>query len=207
MVFHNTSFVLMKSTFILIAFVITNQALLLASQTYSISGQLNSPFGTSISEAEVFINNISIINPNADGSFTIHSEEAIKSLTIYSFLYIPIFIECDVNNQNINLGNIYLIPKIIWSDKKKNRYLLEHIDNSKFKGKNHKNAKKERHTNQKRWIIHGKSKFYDVNGKIQTKLIYRNGMLVAIKRKNKRRWQKNKVQINDKSQIILTSGK
>ena len=75
----------MKSTFILIAFVITNQALL-ASQTYSISGQLNSPFGTSISEAEVFINNISIINPNADGSFTIHSEEAIKSLTIYSFL-------------------------------------------------------------------------------------------------------------------------
>lgn len=86
MVFQSASFVLMKSTFILIAFVITNQALLLASQTYSISGQLNSPFGTSISEAKVFINNISIINPNADGSFTIHSEEAIKSLTIYSFL-------------------------------------------------------------------------------------------------------------------------
>ena len=168
----------------------------------NITGVLFNQYGKTISDAEIFINNTHVYSPEEDGSFSIYTTEDVEHITIHSFQFFSHNIRVNFTTKDIALRNLYLIPKLIWTDKVVQTPLNSDSDNGKFVRKKFEIGKSQK-SQYGKWLLHGKSKFYNDENKLITTLKFKKGKLIYIKRNHLRKRQKNRVYINKKNEVIV----
>lgn len=99
----------------------------------SITGILLDQYGEPISDAEIFINDAHVSKSNEKGSFNINLNEDIKKVTIRSFSFYAHNIKADFTQKNIDLGELYLIPRVIWTNKPIKVTLYSYSGEDEFK--------------------------------------------------------------------------
>jgi hypothetical protein len=98
----------------------------------NISGILHNQYGKTVSDAEIFINDTHVFQPNTDGTFSIQIKNDIKSITIRSFEFYSHKIIVDFNQKELDFGEIHLIPRLLWTDKCIKLYREKSADHGKF---------------------------------------------------------------------------
>jgi hypothetical protein len=169
----------------------------------NVSGTLHNQYGKTISDAEIFINDLHVIKPNSNGTFSVQINNDIKSITIRSFNFYTHKIKANFTEKKLELGEIHLIPRLLWTDKSIKIYSEKSTDYGKFSHKKFEGTSKNRRPRYKRWIINGRSKFYNTEGKLTTTLKFKEGVLVVYRRTSRLKYHRYTVVMNDKQEIIL----
>ena len=175
----------------------------LVSADSNISGSLHNQYGKIVSDAEIFINDTHVFQPNTDGTFSIQIKNDIKSITIRSFEFYSHKIMANFAQRELDLGEIYLIPRLLWTDKCIKLHHEKSADHGKFSHKKFEGMSKDKKPRYKKWVIHGRSKFYDTKGRLVTTLKFKKGVLVVYRRASRLKWLKYSVIMNEKHEIIL----
>ena len=169
----------------------------------NITGVLYNQYGKPISDAEIFINDKHVFKSNEDGSFSIYISENIQNITVRSFHFYTHKIKVKFTQQNIDLGELYLVPRLIWTDKATRLKLNDYTDDDKFEKKRFELRGNNKSHRYKKWIFHGRSKFYNDKDKLITILKFKKGKLIYSKRNQNKEWHKIIVNMNEKEEIIL----
>ena len=169
----------------------------------NITGVLYNQYGKPISGAEVFINDTHVFKSNEDGSFSIFVSENIEHITIRSFRFYTHKIKVKFTQKNIDLGELYLVPRLLWTDKATHLKFNSHTGHDKFERKRFKLKGNNKSHRYKKWIFHGRSKFYNDKDKLITILKFKKGKLIYSKRSQNKEWHKIIVNMNEKEEIIL----
>ena len=169
----------------------------------NISGILHNQYGKTVSDAEIFINDTHVFQPNTDGTFSIQIKNDIKSITIRSFEFYSHKIIADFNQKELDFGEIHLIPRLLWTDKCIKLYREKSADHGKFSHKKFEGMSKAKRPRYKKWVIHGQSKFYNTEGKLVTTLKFKEGLLVVYKRTSRLKRLEYSVVMNEKYEVIL----
>lgn len=169
----------------------------------NITGVLYNQYGKPISDAEIFINDTHVFKSKEDGSFSIYISENIEHITVRSFRFYAHSIRADFNQKNIDLGELYLVPRLIWTDKATRLKFNNYTDDDKFEKKRFELRGNNRSHRYKKWIFHGRSKFYNDEDKLITILKFKKGKLIYSKRSHNKEWHKIMVNMNEKGEIIL----
>ena len=169
----------------------------------NITGVLYNQYGKPVSDAEIFINNTHVFKSNEDGSFSIYISEYIENITVRSFRFYAHSIKANFNQKNINLGELYLVPRLLWTDKATRLKFNNYTDDDKFEKKRFELRGNNKSHRYKKWIFHGRSKFYNDEDKLITILKFIKGKLIYSKRNQNKEWHKIIVNMNEKEEIIL----
>ncbi len=169
----------------------------------SITGILLDQHGEPISDAEIFINDAHVSKSNEKGYFNINLNEDIKKVTIRSFSFYAHNIKADFTQKNIDLGELYLIPRVIWTNKSINTHFDSYSGGDEFKKKRFKSMLKNSDKRYSRWVPHGRSKYYNQAGKLITTLKFKKGKLIYSKRNHNKNCNKLAVNINEKFEVML----
>lgn len=190
----------MKGSILLIVLLVVSLGVFANS---SISGTLYNQYGKVISDAEIFINGTHVFRPNSDGIFSVQIKEDIQNITIRSFEFYSHKIKANFSQQNLDLGKIHLIPRLLWTDKSIKLYYENSTDYSKFSHKRFEEEGRNKKPRYRRWIIDGRSKFYNTEGKLVSTLKFKKGVLIMYRRKNGKKWSEHIVEMNEKHEVIL----
>ena len=169
----------------------------------NITGVLYNQYGKPISDAEIFINDTHVFKSNEDGSFSIYISEYIQNITVRSFRFYTHSIKANFNQKNINLGELYLVPRLLWTDKATRLQFNNYTADDKFEKKRFELRSNNKSHRYKKWILHGRSKFYNDEDKLITILKFKKGKLIYSKRSHNKEWHKIMVNMNEKGEIIL----
>jgi antitoxin component YwqK of YwqJK toxin-antitoxin module len=122
--------------------------------------------------AEIYLNGKPTKWMNYNGKIELEtSKKGLNEIVFkhYGYITSKIIIECNQNETNI--GKVYLISEKFWLDGPKNGFIDETYESGKTKYK----------IGIKNWKLNGESKFYNKNGILTQKLIYKKGKLIKIK--------------------------
>jgi hypothetical protein len=169
----------------------------------NITGVLYNQYGKPVSDAEIFINDTHVFKSNEDGSFSIYISEYIENITVRLFRFYAHSIKANFNQKNINLGELYLVPRLLWTDKATRLKFNNYTDDDKFEKKRFELRGNNKSHRYKKWIFHGRSKFYNDEDKLITILKFKKGKLIYSKRNQNKEWHKIIVNMNEKEEIIL----
>ena len=117
-----------KSLFLIIALLLGSWVI----ADINVSGTLHNQYGKTISDAEIFINYLHVIKPNSNGTFSVQINNDIKSITIRSFNFYTHKIKANFTEKRLELGEIHLIPRLLWTDKSIKIYSEKSTDYGKF---------------------------------------------------------------------------
>jgi antitoxin component YwqK of YwqJK toxin-antitoxin module len=156
-----------------------------------IKGQIVDQYGEEFI-ADVSINNKEIEVDFETGKFEFETFENKIEIDIKFQFYLSIRYQLEFNNKFTDLGKIYLISDSFWFDGPKNGIITG----------NYKSGKPKYRIEIKKWDSHGKTEFYNKEGILTQKIIYKNGKPKNIFIRKDGVMQELKFEFNKKEKLL-----
>ena len=157
-----------------------------------IKGELINEFGEN-GWAEILLNGKPTKWMNYDGKIDLEtSQKGLNEITLKYFGHITTKIKVDCNEDFTDLGKIYLISGYFWLDGPKNGFITETYESGLPKYK----------VGIKNWKLNGESDFYDKNGVLTQKLLFKKGKLLKIQVRENDKLKDLKFEFTKNDEII-----
>jgi hypothetical protein len=136
------------------------------SQQLVVKGQVVDAYGNSINpRIQIASNNLNSV----DGKFEVQFNPS-SYLYISHIGYFDIELQVKTSAELTNLGDVYMIENVNWIDGPKNGTLKDYYPSGSIKYIRE----------VRKWKLHGVSEFYNTEGRVTQRILFRNGMPINI---------------------------